>query len=430
MPATTLFDFKICEYLMMRLLVLLPAAVVLAASGELEQPVHYPEPVTEASLLEIAFDGVSRMPLDPHIRNRARAQEKVVNASLKLMQPEQAVRYAAAIPNWRQAAAYADIARWYAMNNQPGAAETYLGKAEKLLELAEDAREGRLFATGDKQQLLESIQEWRLDRVKAHVAKAWLAMGNESKAEKITAGISTDEIPKVLAFQASVSDADAYEKLFSSLSAMAGSEHFESAKGALLGFAALYDVHYEDAEKRAQLRAAIDAHRTIMPRFLQIEILTSLAQAAYDHGDSENCNEIINRADDLLEEGRFFPRMYFPLKARIVALIHQSGEQESAAEELDAMIRKYDTGRDEIIDIYRCAIVCRMAEASAATGRSDQAVDLYLRAADESRINPNSRPRADDLNEICCSAALSGTKPSKDLLLKLNMINSELGDPW
>ena len=228
----------------------------------------------------------------------------------------------------------------------------------------------------------------------------------------------------------SASDPESYEKIFTALSAMAGLEHFESAKGALLAFAALYESHYEDAEKREQLRAAIDAHRTNMPLFLQIEVLTSLAQTAYDQGDPATCNEIIHQADELLEEARFFPRMYFPMKARIIALIHLSGEPDRANESLDALIQKYDSVRDDIIDIYRCAMVCRIAEASVATGRSQQAIDFYLRAAAESTVNPNSRPRADDLNEICCSVALSGIAPSTDLLLKLNTINDELGDPW
>lgn len=429
LPATTLFDFKICEYLMMRLLVLLPA-ILLAACGESRQQVEHPESRVGQPLLDIAFDGVSRMPLDPHIRNRARAQEKLVETSLKLMQPEQAAKYAGEIPNWRQAAAYADIAQWYARHDDSEAAESYLGKAERMLQLTRDVQEGRLFATGDKQLLLESMQEWRLDRVKAHVAQAYLALGNESKAGEITAGISKDEVPRVLAFEASASDPESYEKIFTALSAMAGSEHFESAKGALLGFAALYESHYEDAEKREQLRAAIDAHRTNMPLFLQIEVLTSLAQTAYDQGDPATCNEIIHQADELLEEARFFPRMYFPLKARIIALTHLSGEPDRASESLDALIQKYDSVRDDIIDIYRCAMVCRIAEASAATGRSQLAIEFYLRAAAESTVNPNSRPRADDLNEICCSVALSGVEPSTDLLLKLNTINDELGDPW
>jgi hypothetical protein len=429
LPATSLFDFKICEYLMKRLLVILPLLLLAACGGSKHQE-EKQESVAGMQLLELAFNGVSRMPLDPHIRNRARAQEKIVNTSLKLMQPEAAARYAAAIPNWRQTAAYADIAQWYARHNQSEAAASYLARAEQMLELAKDARDGRLFATGEKQQLLDSIQEWRLDRVKAHVAQAYLALGNESMAKEILADISADEAPGVLAFQASVSDPNAYEERFTALSSMAGSEHFESAKSALLGFAALYEVHYADPEKREQLRAAIDAHRTDMPRFLQIEVLTSLAQTAYDQGDPASCNEIIRQADSLLEEARFFARMYFPLKAHIVALIHQSGEPDLAVEQLDAMMRKYDAERDDIVDIYRCAIVCRIAEAYAATGRNEQAVELYLRAADESRINPNSRPRADDLNEICCSVALSGIEPSRDLLRGLNTINSELGDPW
>ncbi|HSR88649.1 MAG TPA: hypothetical protein VLL07_06815, partial [Pontiella sp.] len=101
-PATSLFDFKICEYLMKHLLVVLPLLLLTACGGS-KQQAEKQESSAGVQMLELAFDGVSGMPLDPHIRNRARAQEKIVDAALELMQPELAARYAGEIPNWRQA---------------------------------------------------------------------------------------------------------------------------------------------------------------------------------------------------------------------------------------------------------------------------------------------------------------------------------------
>ena len=58
----------------------------------------------------VAFAAASAMPLNPHIKNRSRAQEVVVAACLELDQPQRAQRYIEQIANWRRGAGYADLA--------------------------------------------------------------------------------------------------------------------------------------------------------------------------------------------------------------------------------------------------------------------------------------------------------------------------------
>src|SRR6185503_20684098 len=55
----------------------------------------------QAELLDLAFETVSKMPAVPHIKNRTRAQEEIVEAALALGQPKRARAFSDRIENWR-----------------------------------------------------------------------------------------------------------------------------------------------------------------------------------------------------------------------------------------------------------------------------------------------------------------------------------------
>src|SRR5262245_33770520 len=70
------------------------------------------EPIApfRGELLDIAFRAASAFPVDPHIKNRSRAQEAVVKTALELGQPQRALVETEQIDNWRRGACYAELA--------------------------------------------------------------------------------------------------------------------------------------------------------------------------------------------------------------------------------------------------------------------------------------------------------------------------------
>src|SRR5262245_10686053 len=67
-------------------------------------------------LLNTAFEVATKIPIDPHIKDRSRTQEEVFGVSLKLDQPKRALQFLEKIDNWRRGSAYADLAFYCAKN--------------------------------------------------------------------------------------------------------------------------------------------------------------------------------------------------------------------------------------------------------------------------------------------------------------------------
>jgi hypothetical protein len=386
--------------------------------------------VYQEQLLQTAFDAVSKMPADPHVRNRSRAQEKIVAACLELDAPEKAAIYADAISNWRRGTACADIALYYARKGDPDAARSALAKAERLVENGELVRSGEVIATGDFKDLAASLDEWRLDRVKAHIARVYTHLRETGKAARWSDRIAEEETHRVKASEASICAEDGYATVRDALKQLADTEDFEAVKSALLGFCTLYSRFYADSRKRLEIEGVIEHYLSTMPGFMQIESRISMAATALDHEDPETARAWVREAEAKLENARYRPRMYFPMKASITSLLFRAGDTTPALANLEDMNEKYNGQRDGIVDIYRAAILCRIAEAGAALGRVEKARQLYQRAAAEAVVNPNSRPRADDLSEICRSMAVHQVEPAPALRRELTKIMSALGTPW
>ena len=71
-----------------------------------------------------------------------------------------------------------------------------------------------------------------------------------------------------------------------------------------------------------------------------------------------------------------------------------------------------------------------LAEAYASLGQRMIASDLYERALTEAVVNPNSRPRVEDLVKVSISITRSGIEPSRSLELALDRVAKGLGEPW
>src|SRR5215813_3973758 len=70
----------------------------------------------QSELLDLAFKTATALPTEPHIKNRSRAQESVVDTCFQLDQPHRAAGYIQGIDNWRRGLAYADLALYCAQH--------------------------------------------------------------------------------------------------------------------------------------------------------------------------------------------------------------------------------------------------------------------------------------------------------------------------
>jgi len=361
-------------------------------------------------LLDTAFETATRIPIYPHIKDRSRSQEAVVETCLKLDQPKRALRYIEKIDNWRKHLCYANLACYCARHGHSDLANKYLDKAGQFPVVK---------------------QEWRLNRIKTKIIETRSLLGQKSMAENLKTELvnsETDEQAKakVMAMQ----QTDSFEKRVESLDALIATDNFEMVKHALKEYVKLYDRFFDDEERRSQVEEIIMTSWDVTPIPIRIELLMELAGSAIAHSNPGKALEYLDEADILLEMIGLFPENYIEKKAKLAVLRFQAGDTEKAREKVNEALTFFNEQRRMIIDVYRAEALCPVAEAYHLMDDAEVALSVYKRAIDEGTKNPNSRPRAEDLSSTCCSMALHAAKPDDELWARIQQINEGLGDPW
>ena len=365
----------------------------------------------QAQLLDIAFEAVSAMPLEPHIKNRSREQEEVVAACLELNQPQRALRYIERIENWRRGTAYADLA-FYAVQHGAGQAEVepYLQKA---LAISEDPEE-----------------DWRKDRIKAIVGKTRVYLGQAEQAAQLKEGLETSETGRIAHAEAMTCPPDFFDKQMEALDTLVASEQFDVVQNALGAYAELYSRFYADPERRALIVEKIHDSWNLMPILDRIDLLIQLTRFALDHDDPTQGLVLIEEAQGITDEHEWPARFGIPLKASFAGLRFRCGDEETARTQVREALDAYDAESETILDIDKAGILCPIAEAYHTMGEDVTSLAVYQRAIEAGMENPNSRPRAEDLAATCCSMAVHGAEPDAELMKRIGEIRDGLGDPW
>ncbi|NOT31117.1 MAG: hypothetical protein HOP15_11770, partial [Planctomycetes bacterium] len=370
-------------------------------------------------LLDLAYEAASAMPLVPHVKNRSRAQDGIVAASLELDQPERASRYAAGIENWRRGAGYADVAFHYA---QAGA----VSEAERCLELARQVAESHENEFGDE----ETSQAWRRDRIRAKIARTYVWLGRSEEAARFAEGLEDSEIGAVEVVQAMRTEAGAFDERLKALDAVVATGSFERVRAALAAYTQLIDRSYADEEKREEVVGRIRGATKKVPATVQIEVWEELAEVALARGDKPKTLAVLAEARSILEASRWNSTSHIPLAAGLGALRFRAGEEREGRAEVDAARARYARERETIVDIERAGVLRALAEACQTMGNVGAARELYAQAVEAGVANPNSRPRAEDLAATCCSMAVHAFEPDAALWSRLAEVRAGLSDPW
>ena len=107
-------------------------------AAAIEEPVDAEIAGWRRELLRTGFEAARRYPRVPHFKNQARVIERLVEAALRMDQPQLALSMIPAIPNWRRGTGYASYAEYCAEHGLVDTAEKYTGIA---LEIAKRARQ-------------------------------------------------------------------------------------------------------------------------------------------------------------------------------------------------------------------------------------------------------------------------------------------------
>ena len=389
-------------------------AVAAESARTSSPPADQPLAGFRTELLELAFEAASAMPLHPHVKNRSRAQEAVVEACFDLDQPQRALGYVERIENWRRGAGYAEYAFYCAGHGSAGEVQPYLDQALRISE-----------ETGD-----ENPQDWHRDRIRAKVAKTHVLLGRMDRAAEIEVALLASETGEVQAARAELASAEEFDSQVEALDRAVASGSFDLIRSALQAYAKLFDRFYEDHDRRSRVVEKLASAWTGLPAKIRIELTLDMASSALDHGDREQALELIGHAKSVLDASKWTAEHGIPLVARLAELRYRAGDEATARKELAAARARFEVERDLILDIYRAGVLRPIAEAYQAMGEAPSASKLYAQALEEGVHNPNSCPRAEDLSATCLSMALHGFEPDAELRARMLEIHAGLGPPW
>ncbi len=393
----------------------LPAAAIAPAAADTLRLAIEDSPLAawQAELLDLAFGAASAMPVQPHIKNRSRAQEEVVAAALELDQPRRALGYVEKIGNWRRGAGYADLALYCARHAAVSDVQPCMDLARKVAE-----------AGG------EDSQDWQRDRILVTIAQAHVALGQESQATELDSGVAASEAGKVDTARAMTIDASGFDEQLAGVQAIVAAGNFDQIRTALETCAQLFDRFYADAERRARVEAEVASATARIPFRVRIELAIEMAGFATDHADPTKALQLLDGARALLDGGQWTAQDRITLLARLAEARHGAGKPAEARTEADAALALFGARRSDIVDIDRAGVLRPIAEALQAMGDTAAARAVYAKALEEGVVNPNSRPRADDLVATACSLAVHGVEPDAALLKRLHEVRDNLRDPW
>lgn len=374
--------------------------------------------------LDLAFAVASLIPTDPHITEQTRCQHEAVLVALELDALDRARRYADVINEWRRGLSYADIAWHLAKRSEPGVAESKdrLREIEEYLALARAIG----YRSGD----------WQRQEIFSRILQARAALGVDPVAAERDLRDPEADPPRLRADGAEGAElidrrADAFfDRQVEALAILIESKNFELVRHAMAAYAALHDDVHENVDRRRRIVAAVREGWSPLPYRIRIEVAEEFARSSMRHGDLDGAKEHLEIAEGFLAGSGWLAEDRIAIIGRLARLRAELGDREGAKRRVDEALSLFGEARASIIDIHRGAALRPVAEACVAIGDADAAQAAYRLAVDEGAINPNARPRAEDLSAAYASMARVGFEPSEELRARMREIREGLTAPW
>ena len=383
------------------------------ASGSHEEPQLE---AWKADLLETAYRAYSAMPERPHLKNRSRGQEQVIELCLELGQPALAKEYVAGVGNWRKGAGLADLAFHLAGHG---------GDLEEVQTLLDEANRIAL-----AEARTEGSQAWRVDRIRVKIARTFALLGQQEEAEGIATEVVDSEWGKVRAVEAASVELDEVGPLLATLEAVGVQDNFDRIRNLVEATVPLFERFYADATTRESIEASIRSSWDKTPLLFRVDTLLAMSDIARERDDLRKARALVEEASELVEGAQWSPEDRIGLAARIARKRFEAGEEGRARREAAEALGRFDEGRERISAIFRAEALIPVAEALHVMGDTAGAESTYRRALEEGAANPNARPRCEDMAAVCLSLVRLGHPPGDPLLARLHEVAQGLKAPW
>jgi len=366
------------------------------------------------SSLEEAFDIASLVPAEVHGRDRAKLQALACEALVRAGEVDRAIGLGSRIDGWRRGEVYAVAALELAKQ----------GKADEATMIAKRAL-----------GVAPSVLDWQRERIRVSVARVYAWLGDESGASELEKGAGEPEMGRVAATKAAriataAVPAEYFDAQMKSLEDWIRTKNFDLVKNSVEVALEFYPGAIADPARRARIESLVDEAIEQVPYDLRIRFHLRMADALVARGDRDAARARIGRAEAVVRQFKWLAEDEVVQRAAVAEAKIVLGDLDAARSDLDGAIALYDAGRSGIIDIYRARPLRAVAASYMRLGDEPKARAAYLRALDEGSVNPNARPRAEDLVATLVSMAESRVAPDADASAKVAAIRAGLVAPW
>lgn len=385
---------------------------------------------SDIQIIDSAAQTVLALPDMPHERTRNRELAVIIDCLIEKGELSLAEEYIGRITNWRAEELKTRLARGYLEKGNQTQAKEIVEQVEWLANTILGLKSGEIMATGEYANYLERYDDFRIDRVKSGLSQYYLALDDKKLAESWSADILQSEQAAFTKSKAlAVAESD-YDASLAINNLMLGGEIFEGKIAALDGLVHLYGLYFEDREKREFLQEKILTSSVSMPIMYRIDWLLSMSVVAHKNGKQDIAFELHDQAVNLLAANPVRPRLFFPLKSKIIISNFKIGRTEEASVQSLELYALYQVEEGSIFNIHRADVLVACAEALDAVGLIDDAIAVFKEAVENSMINPNSRPRIEDLTVIMSSILDASIIKLGDIESDLLRLMESVGEPW
>jgi len=371
-----------------------------------------PPPLANLSrddLLDLAFQISTKIPSEPFASDRARMQALVAQVCIKDGSLIQASRYASKIEGWRQGELFALIGQQYANAN--------------------DAQLARDFAARAMEVAANEI-DWRRERIATETAKIYLQLGDSTKASSLVEGATQAELGKIETARTAIMNESQLDNQADMFDKALVTKNFDLARSAIEGYLVWLDRVSQDQTRTTRALKAIDDALPGLPFDLQVKYEIDLADHLHKNLKRDLAILKLDKATEIFLATTFLPEDVAPLGAMIARARIRMGDPQSARVLLKRFYTEHSTRREGITNLRRATSLRALAEGFCELGDREDAIACYTWALEEGTINPNARPRAEDLGATCISMAEYGISPTPVLMHRIDTIRNSLTDPW
>jgi tetratricopeptide (TPR) repeat protein len=365
--------------------------------------------VWRAAMIDEAMTVASSLEAKAHERVKSRLQREVAAVAIDLGMIEAALRYASVIQDWRRAEVTALVAQALARS----------GESDRAALLVREALEGSAGTDG-----------WMRERLLTEVAVALALLGEVDQARQFAGQVPQELTGRVEAALVPDTSLEDLDRQCAAFDAAIATKAFDVVRSGVDGYLAVWERVPEDGVRVARAERAIRQAAPGLPIDLQIELRIRLADRLLASGRRDDAAEELAQASEQFRTCDFTPDTIGRIARDLARAFLRLGQPGQARRVIQETFARYQADPEDVVDIDRADVLRPLAEALVDTGDHDQALHIWRLALEVGSLNPNARPRAEDLCLTCLSMVRSGVEPPEDLQSTIRSIRSGLKAPW